>query len=91
MQLFIFGYLKFDPAYYPDVVNSDDWRLFNDWCTKYFYYSNDIFSAKKEILQHQGKFTLIYIIMHSDNCNAQTAVDKIVTLIDKAMSMIITC
>ncbi|CAG2179003.1 unnamed protein product, partial [Oppiella nova] len=88
MQIFIYASLEFDPDDYPEIINNPNWHLFNTWSVRNFYYANDVYSSKKETMQQQGKFTLIYIIMHNDKCDAQTACDKVVAMTHESWEMI---
>ncbi|CAG2169223.1 unnamed protein product [Oppiella nova] len=87
LQIYLYASLGFDPDDYPDIINNPNWELFHKWAGRHFYHSNDIYSSKKEIMQQQGKFTLIYIIMYNDNCDAQTASDKVVAMIHESWDM----
>ena len=88
MQIFLYGSAKFDPDDYPEIVTDDAWTEFNVWATRHYYYVNDLYSSKKETLQHQGKCTLIYVIMCDDKCDAQTAADKLVAMIAESWTMV---
>ncbi|CAG2165855.1 unnamed protein product [Oppiella nova] len=89
MQVFLYGSAKFDPDDYPEIVTDEAWTMFNTWAARHFYYVNDLYSSKKEILLHQGKYTLIYIIMCNYKCDAQGAADKLVDMIDGAWTLAI--
>src|SRR5882672_11214541 len=89
MQVFLYGSAKFDPDVFPEIVNDEAWTMFNTWAARHFYYVNDLYSSKKEILLHQGKYTLIYIIMCNYKCDAQTAADKLVAMLSDAWTMVI--
>ncbi|CAG2165367.1 unnamed protein product [Oppiella nova] len=89
IPIFLCGSSKFDPDEYPEIVTDEAWTMFNTWAARHAYYVNDLYSSKKETLQHQGKFNLIYVIMSNDKCDAQTAADKTVTMIAEAWTMVI--